>query len=394
MYRKGGGIVMKKIINTLFFGFMLTYITAQNSYFLAPNYQGYYYAEGVTHIWQNDSTSANIIVKNMHNFNAIVANLTAIFSDSTDVISADGAEDDNIIVNSLSLPLFNKDSLIALIQIETDDISFFTYSKIVDNNRLWLRNEVLVKYKDSSIMTLTDIQVRLSNYDLISITQEPDNEYSILCKNEYDLMNIANMLYDTSKVIYSTPDFYSNYQLYTNDPYYSVQWGLHNTGQSNGTVNVDINAPEAWAFLKAVKGQVGYGIKVAVIDDGVDPHDDFYGDNGYNRLLDGYTANGYGTGRPIGEKGDHGQCCAGIIAAGHNNICVAGIAPNSLIVPIRIFKKNGKFFSNKRISPFGRGSTSFALSTQAMPAFIFNTFPISTYTTDIGYFFIFFLLRG
>jgi hypothetical protein len=329
---------MKKIISTLLFGFILIYTAAQNNYLVAPNYQGYYYAGGVAHTFQNDSTSANIIVKNMHNFNAIVNNLTAIFTDSTDVILADSDEDDNIILNSLSLPLFNKDSLIALIQIDTDDILFFTYSKVMDSDHIWLRNEVLVKYKDSSMMTLENLQILLSSYDLISITQEPDNEYSILCKNEYDVMTIANMLYDTSKVKYSTPDFYSNFQLNTSDPYYSDQWGLNNTGQFNGTAGVDINAPKAWAFLNAAIGSTGNRIKVAVIDQGVEPHDDFYEAYGFCRVLDGYTANGDGTGRPrsdydlpLSEKMAHGQCCAGIIAAGHNNIGIAGIAPRSLL---------------------------------------------------------------
>lgn len=48
-------------------------------------------------------------------------------------------------------------------------------------------------------------------------------------------------------------------------------------------------------------------------------------------------------------KGDyegigHGECCAGIIAASHNNIGIAGIAPNIKIVPFRIFKSSGYSF--------------------------------------------------
>ncbi|MDY6348314.1 MAG: S8 family serine peptidase, partial [Bacteroidales bacterium] len=55
-----------------------------------------------------------------------------------------------------------------------------------------------------------------------------------------------------------------------------------------------------------------------------------------SRVLQGWTCGG-GNGRPL-ENCSHGQCVTGIIAASHNNIGVAGIAPNTKIVPIRIQK--------------------------------------------------------
>ena len=52
---------MKKIFIILGFIFMLFQLKAQNNY---------YYADGIPQYWRDDSTSVNIIVKNMHNYNA------------------------------------------------------------------------------------------------------------------------------------------------------------------------------------------------------------------------------------------------------------------------------------------------------------------------------------
>jgi len=35
-----------------------------------------------------------------------------------------------------------------------------------------------------------------------------------------------------------------------NDPQFSQQWNLHNTGQNGGTAGADIHAPEAWSVTK------------------------------------------------------------------------------------------------------------------------------------------------
>ncbi|GAH37440.1 unnamed protein product, partial [marine sediment metagenome] len=49
------------------------------------------------------------------------------------------------------------------------------------------------------------------------------------------------------------------------DTYFNELWGLHNTGQAGGTVDADIDAPEAWDIFTGSSD-----IVVAVIDSGVD----------------------------------------------------------------------------------------------------------------------------
>jgi len=74
-------------------------------------------------------------------------------------------------------------------------------------------------------------------------------------------------------------------------------------------------------------------VKVAVIDDGVEAHEELTG-----RLLTGYTpksSSGYGA--PTAGSA-HGQAVSGIIAAKRdNNIGIAGIADFARIIPVNIF---------------------------------------------------------
>lgn len=128
-------------------------------------------------------------------------------------------------------------------------------------------------------------------------------------------------------------------QIIPNDEYFADQWHLHNTGQSGGTANADINAPEAWELTTGDPN-----IVVAVLDSGVDSnHPDLI-----NNLVRGYDFcdNDYSPDPTLGEStmNAHGTACAGLIAAQANNsIGVAGVAPRCKIMPIRIFRAKGKY---------------------------------------------------
>lgn len=49
-----------------------------------------------------------------------------------------------------------------------------------------------------------------------------------------------------------------------NDASFAQQWGHHNTGQSGGTVNADVDAPEFWDIIESAPG-----IVIAVLDTGL-----------------------------------------------------------------------------------------------------------------------------
>src|SRR5690242_5482186 len=55
-----------------------------------------------------------------------------------------------------------------------------------------------------------------------------------------------------------------------NDTMYASQWNMNNTGQTGGTPDADIDAPEAWGITTGGLTVQGDTIVVAVIDCGVD----------------------------------------------------------------------------------------------------------------------------
>lgn len=109
-------------------------------------------------------------------------------------------------------------------------------------------------------------------------------------------------------------------QFSTNDPYFDRQWGLHNTGQTGGPEDIDIDAPEAWQLEEGDQT-----IVIGILDSGVKTdHEDFLG------KASGDTPEG-------GGWGYHGTAVAGIAAAwGDNNTGIAGV------------NWNGHFISKRR----------------------------------------------
>lgn len=123
------------------------------------------------------------------------------------------------------------------------------------------------------------------------------------------------------------------------DPYYrGWQYYLYNTYQRNG-IRVDINVEPAWSVTKGGGIPSAGGLRVAVIDDGVDAsHQDlavsFLGYDLFGNNTLGCTDCAFS---PYGDD-LHGTAVAGIIAAQHNGYGIAGIAPDAQIIPIRLFR--------------------------------------------------------
>ena len=90
------------------------------------------------------------------------------------------------------------------------------------------------------------------------------------------------------------PDGYVQSCAIPNDPGFHLQWSLHNTGQATGDppqagiADADVDAPEAWDLRTDASG-----VKVAVIDTGVDyNHPDLDGNIFQNILETGLDGNG------------------------------------------------------------------------------------------------------
>lgn len=168
--------------------------------------------------------------------------------------------------------------------------------------------------------------------------------------NGYDALAVASRFFETGMFEYAAPDLTLFDGLFTdpNDPLYAYQWAHNNTGsplQYNGAPGTDMKLQQAWNI------STGAGIKIAVIDEGVDTgHADLKAN-----LLQGFdclsgTANP-GDGRPLAANRGHGTACTGIIAAIANNaIGVAGVAPDSRIIPINLSAANGSFTAESNIA--------------------------------------------
>jgi len=110
----------------------------------------------------------------------------------------------------------------------------------------------------------------------------------------------------------------------SNDPLSHLQWHLDNVGQTGGTPGADIRAVNAWA-----RTEVDPDLVVAVIDTGVEEHEDL-------NWIPGYDATGGGGPGTPGPNHGHGTACAGLIGAiGNNGIGVIGVAPGVKIMPVR-----------------------------------------------------------
>lgn len=85
--------------------------------------------------------------------------------------------------------------------------------------------------------------------------------------------------YKAEKAVeYVEPDYIAEAVGIPDDAYFDLQWGLHNIGQTDGTEDADIDAPEAWDITS------GSGsVLIAILDTGIDQdHEDLAGKIKYN----------------------------------------------------------------------------------------------------------------
>ncbi|MCX8035475.1 MAG: S8 family serine peptidase [Candidatus Sumerlaeia bacterium] len=136
-----------------------------------------------------------------------------------------------------------------------------------------------------------------------------------------------------------------------NDPDFGLLWHLHNTGQSGGRPDADIDAVEAWDTTLGSPA-----VAIAIIDDGLHiDHPDLRNNiwnnpreiagNGLDDDFNGYVDDVTGwdfyandnNPRPDSLSDYHATPCAGMAAAEANNAeGVAGVAPRCKILPCRV----------------------------------------------------------
>jgi len=168
-----------------------------------------------------------------------------------------------------------------------------------------------------------------------------------------DVLQTVQQLAGQPGIAYAEPNYVLSIAATPNDPRFGELWGLHNTGQSGGKADADIDAPEAWDLSTGsstvVVGVIDTGVDYTHPDlaaniwtnpgetpgDGIDNDgngfvDDYYGWDFYNNDNDPFDDNGHGT-----------HVAGTIGAVGNNGTGVVGVNWNVQIMPIKFLGAGG-----------------------------------------------------
>ncbi len=171
-------------------------------------------------------------------------------------------------------------------------------------------------------------------------------------------MALIDTLEQDHRVRFAEPNYVVTLGAIPNDTQWSNLWGMNNTGQTGGTADADIDAPEAWDITTGSENVI-----VGVIDTGVSYNhadlapnmwanpNEIAGD-GLDNDLNGYVDDMHGinvafetgssdNGNPLDDNG-HGTHVAGTIGArGNNGSGVTGVNWNVRIVACKFIDALG-----------------------------------------------------
>ncbi len=220
-------------------------------------------------------------------------------------------------------------------------------------------DSILVKLKEGKNDTAS---INVTNEALAEANAYIESTYSflnmakivVMDKHDADsIKTLVGRLQDSGMFEYVEPNYIWSVDVVSDDPSLSSLWGLNNTGQSSGTVDADIDAPEAWDVSTGNATTV-----VAVIDTGIDyNHQDLAANiwtnsgeiagNGIDDDGNGYVDDIHGidaVNNDVDPMDDHshGTHCAGTIGAvGNNTLGVVGVNWDVSIIALKFLSASG-----------------------------------------------------
>jgi subtilisin family serine protease len=237
----------------------------------------------------------------------------------------------------------------------------------LQNNVEYAPEEVIVKFKPGiSDEAISDLKSKHAIKSMEKILKDKtvidkskinsyglDRLYLLKLPKNADVDKVVKKFNEDYNIEYAQPNYIYKMDATTNDQYFSYLWGLHNTGQTGGTADADIDAPEAWDTF------TGNFVVIGVIDTGIQyTHPDLAANiwtnpgeipgNGIDDDNNGYTDDVHGwdfannDNNPWDDNG-HGTHVAGTIGAVRNNFeGVAGVNPNVKLMALKFLDRKGR----------------------------------------------------
>jgi len=239
---------------------------------------------------------------------------------------------------------------------------------VIQQGQQYASDEVLIKYRQgiSSLQTNAIAQANgvasVHSFQTGPATASMSRWVRIKLRPGMSVEQAMAQFNNDASVELVEPNYVVSIVQTPDDPSYSSLWGLHNLGQTGGTQDADIDAPEAWDLSTGSSSVI-----VAVIDSGVDyNHPDLAANmwtnpgeiagNGIDDDNNGYIddINGYDFSNNDADPMDdnsHGSHVAGTIAAvGNNGVGVVGVSWNAQIMAVKFLNAAGSGFTSDAVS--------------------------------------------
>ena len=126
-------------------------------------------------------------------------------------------------------------------------------------------DKLLVRFRPGVSRTAMDAAHAKSRATVLSEPAIVDKLQVVQLSTEISIEQGLRNYRSNGNVLYAEPDYLVHSSTLPNDPNFSSQWNLQNTGQSGGLAGADIHASQAWGLTSGSANVV-----VAVLDTGVD----------------------------------------------------------------------------------------------------------------------------